>query len=182
MIGTNDMPRILHYFPLYAVLLLSACVSMPSGPSVMVLPGSDKNFEQFQADDGACRQFAHYQLGGATADQAGIDSGVRSAALGTVLGAAAGAAINGSRGAGAGAGVGLLFGGLSGAGAAGSSGNNVQRRYDHAYQQCMYAKGHRIPVSGRFGTEMRHEMRNEIQPPSSGYAIPPPNTPPPPRY
>ncbi|RJG00984.1 glycine zipper family protein [Noviherbaspirillum sedimenti] len=172
------MPRILRYSPLFALLLLSACVSTPTGPSVMVLPGSDKNFEQFQVDDGSCRQFAHYQLGGSTADQAGIDSGVRSAALGTVLGAAAGAAMNGSRGASAGAGVGLLFGGLSGAGAANSSGNNVQRRYDHAYQQCMYAKGHRIPVSGRFGSE----MHNELQAPASSYAVPPPNTPPPSRY
>lgn len=27
---------------------------------------------------------------------------------------------------------------------------SVQRRYDHAFTQCMYAKGHRVPVSGRY--------------------------------
>ncbi|MDP3843263.1 MAG: glycine zipper family protein [Oxalobacteraceae bacterium] len=172
------MPKTLRFSPLFALLLLTACVSMPSGPGVLVLPGSGKSFDQFRVDDVSCRQYAHYQLGGATADQAAIDSGVRSAALGTVLGAAAGAAMDGRSGAGVGAGAGLLFGGLSGAGAASSSGYGVQRRYDFAYQQCMYAKGHRVPVSGRF--------THEVRPPSSGYAIPPPNTPPPagmtPRY
>lgn len=172
------MPKTLRLSPLFALLLLTACVSMPSGPSVLVLPGSGKSFDQFRADDVSCRQYAHYQLGGATADQAAVDSGVRSAALGTVLGAVAGAAMDGRSGAGVGAGAGLLFGGLSGAGAASSSGYGVQRRYDFAYQQCMYAKGHRVPVSGRF--------THEVRPPASGYAIPPPNTPPPagvtPRY
>ena len=171
------MPKTLQLSPLFAVLLLSACVSMPSGPSMMVLPGTGKSFDQFQADDASCRQYAQYQLGGATPDQVAVDSGVRSAALGTVLGAAAGAAINGRSGAGVGAGTGLLFGGLSGASAGNASAYGAQRRYDFSYQQCMYAKGHRVPVSGRFS--------NEVRPPASGYAVPPPNTPPPgmtPRY
>lgn len=172
------MPKILRFSPLFALLLLSACVSMPSGPSMLVLPGAGKSFDQFRADDVSCRQYAQYQLGGATAEQAAVDSGVRSAALGTVLGAAAGAAIDGRSGASVGAGTGLLFGGLSGAGAANISGYDLQRRYDFSYQQCMYAKGHRVPVSGRF--------TNEARPAASGYAVPPPNTPPPaglmPRY
>lgn len=176
------MSNTLRYSPLFVLLILSACVSMPSGPGVMVLPGSGKSFDQFRADDGSCRQYAQYQLGGVTADQAAVDSGVRSAALGTVLGAVAGAAINGRSGAGVGAGTGLLFGGLSGAGAGSSSGYGVQQRYDFAYMQCMYAKGHRVPVSGRFS----NEMRGDVHPPARGYAVPPPNTPPPvgatPRY
>lgn len=167
------MVKTLRFSPLLVLLLLSACVSMPSGPGVLVLPGTGKNFDQFRADDGSCRQYAQYQLGGATPDQAAIDSGVRSAALGTVLGAVAGAAIDGRSGAGAGAGAGLLFGGLSGASAGNASAYELQRRYDFSYQQCMYAKGHRVPVSGRFS--------NEVRPPASGYAVPPPNTPPP-RY
>jgi hypothetical protein len=165
------MPNTLRFSALFALLLLGACVSMPSGPSVMVMPGTGKSFDQFRADEASCRQYAQYQLGGATADQAAVDSGVRSAALGTVLGAVAGAAINGRSGAGVGAGAGLLYGGLAGAGAANSSGYGAQRRYDFGYQQCMYAKGHRVPVSGRFSNEMRA--------PASGYAVPPPNTPPP---
>ena len=57
----------------------------------MVLPGTNKNFDQFRFDDGECRQYASYQVGGATAEDASVDSGVRSAAVGTVVGAAAGA-------------------------------------------------------------------------------------------
>jgi len=41
-----------------AAVLTSACASTPTGPSVMVLPGSSKTFEQFQADDARCRQAA----------------------------------------------------------------------------------------------------------------------------
>ncbi len=42
-------------------LLLAACATAPTGPSVMVLPGSEKPFEQFQADDTICRQWAARQ-------------------------------------------------------------------------------------------------------------------------
>jgi hypothetical protein len=146
------------------LLLLGGCASVPNGPSVLVLPGTGKSFDQFRGDDIVCRQFAQAQLGG-TANQASMESGVRSAAVGTVLGAAAGAAINGGRGAGVGAGTGLALGGLSGAGAGQASAGEAQRRYDFGYQQCMYAKGHRVPVSGRFLTESQ---------PSSAYSYPPP--------
>jgi len=37
----------------------------------------------------------------------------------------------------------------AGSGAADASWSEQQRRYDFAYVQCMYAKGHRIPVIGR---------------------------------
>jgi len=154
-----------------ALLGLGACATMPTGPAVMVLPGTGKNFDQFRFDDGACRQFAYDQVAGVTPSRAADDSGVRSAAAGTLLGAAAGAAIDGSSGAAVGAGVGLLFGGLAGAGAAERSAYGAQYRYDIAYQQCMYAKGHRIPVTARFTQA----------PPASSYTPPPPppNQPPP---
>jgi hypothetical protein len=32
---------------------LSACATIPTGPSVMILPGRGKTFEQFQTDDTA---------------------------------------------------------------------------------------------------------------------------------
>lgn len=153
----------------FAVLALSACASTPVGPSAMVLPGTGKSFDQFRADDLECRQFASGQVGGATPDSVALDSGVRSAALGTVLGGLAGAAVDGSHGAAVGAGVGLLAGGLAGTGAGAQSGYGLQRRYDYAFGQCMYAKGHKIPVTGRFS--------ERSLPP--GYAPPPP--PPPPR-
>jgi hypothetical protein len=47
---------------LAAVLFTAACASMPSGPSVLVLPGSGKSMEQFQGDDVRCRQAAVQQM------------------------------------------------------------------------------------------------------------------------
>jgi hypothetical protein len=35
---------------------------MPSGPIVLVLPGTDKDFNLFQNDDLLCKQFAHEQI------------------------------------------------------------------------------------------------------------------------
>src|SRR5262245_22949185 len=41
-----------------AVGLLGGCASVPTTPSVMVLPGRGKTFEEFQADDATCRRSA----------------------------------------------------------------------------------------------------------------------------
>ena len=68
-------------FPLLLVFLLSACASIPSGPSVMVLPGSGKTFDQFRGDDSYCKQYAGEQVGGATPNQAAISSGAGTAAI-----------------------------------------------------------------------------------------------------
>lgn len=149
------MRRVLMASFLVMCLLLAGCATMPTGPSVMSLPGTGKSFDQFRYDDFTCRQFAHEQSGGMTGQQAAQDSAVKSAVIGTVLGAAAGAAIgsaSGDMGAGAaiGAGSGLLVGSAAGSGYSSSSYYEAQRRYDHAYLQCMYAKGNRIPVYGRF--------------------------------
>lgn len=141
------------HFPLIVLLMLTGCTSMPSGPSVLVLPGTGKNFDQFRGDDMVCRQFAQEQLEGSTPNRVAAASGMSSAVVGTILGAAAGAAINGDRGASVGAGSGLALGGLIGTGTADSAAHSTQRRYDFGYQQCMYAKGHRVPVAGRFVTE-----------------------------
>lgn len=78
-----------------AVALLGAgCMTAPSGPTVLVLPGADKPFEQFQADVNVCRGWAAQQVKGAFMDAPAWE---------------------------------------------------VQRRYDNAYVQCMYAKGHQVP-------------------------------------
>ncbi|KAF7962378.1 hypothetical protein AWV80_22370 [Cupriavidus sp. UYMU48A] len=53
-----------------AALIVGACTTMPSGPSVMVLPGSNKTFDQFLGDDRNCRQFALGQVGGVTSPPA----------------------------------------------------------------------------------------------------------------
>ena len=162
--------------PCAALLALGGCTTMPSGPNVMALPGNGKNFEQFRNDDYQCRGYAQSQLGGTTPTSAMEDSGVRSAALGTVLGAVAGAAVNGGRGAAVGAGTGLAFGGLAGAGSGQASGYGVQRRYDYAYMQCMYAQGNRVPSAGGYASD------NRVSPAYSNpsYASPSYPSPPPP--
>ncbi len=156
---------------LIGALLLGACVSMPKGPSVMVLPGSGKSFDQFRYDDVECRNFAEFQVGGKSSEDIAAESAAKSAVVGTAIGAAAGAALGGRSGAAAGAGGGLLLGSAAGAGAGETSAYGLQRRYDYAYIQCMYAKGHKVPVSGRLTSSA---------PAAPSYAPPPPPPPPPP--
>lgn len=156
--------------------LLSACVTVPTGPSVLTLPGSGKSFDQFRADDYECKTYAYQQIGGTTPQQSGQASGMESAAVGTGLGAAAGAALGGASGAAIGAGTGLLLGGATGAGAARTSAYAMQDRYDISYIQCMYAKGHRVPVSGN----ITHDQPVSTNA-SPKISVPPANfTPPPP--
>lgn len=158
-----------------AMLLLAGCASLPTGPSVMALPGSGKTFEQFRSDDAECRQYALQQIGGASANQAAVNSSVTSAAAGTVVGALAGAAIGGGHeGAGVGAGTGLLVGSMAGTGAAQSSAYGTQRSYDNAYIQCMYAKGEQVPVPGAI-PRSRTRMPAGVSyppPPPPGYPAP----------
>ena len=149
----------------------------------MALPGSTKNFDQFRADDADCRNFASAQVGGSTPDQAATDSGVRSAVTGTALGAAAGAAISGGSGAAVGAGAGLLIGALAGSSYASGSAYDVQRRFDHAYVQCMYAKGHKVPAGRYVSSPAQSPSGVVTRPlPPAGYPPPPPigSRPPPP--
>ena len=155
-----------------ALLALSACVTVPNGPSIMSLPGTGKSFDQFRADDFECRQFAGVQAGGPGPNQAATDNAVSTAAAATAVGAAAGALIDGSSGAGVGAGIGLLMGSAIGSSTANASAYAAQRRYDMGYTQCMYAKGHKVPVSGRFAAA------NERPAPRRYYTPPPP----PPNY
>ena len=77
------MARMFRVLLLPALLMVGACTTMPTGPGVLVLPGTGKTFDQFRADDYSCRQYADVQLGGTTAAQAANDSGVKSAAIGT---------------------------------------------------------------------------------------------------
>lgn len=161
--------------PLLA-LTLTACTVMPTGPSVMVLPGSGKTFEQFRYDDVTCRQYAQMQIGGT--NDAINQSTVGSAVVGTTVGALAGAALGGDHeGAATGAGMGLLMGSGVGASNAQSAGYGSQRSYDSAYVQCMYARGHQIPVYGRMITSP-----GASGPTYGAPMAPPPPPPPPPGY
>jgi hypothetical protein len=171
---------------LVIALAVSGCATIPSGPSVMVLPGSSKNFEQFQMDDGLCRQWAAQQTG-TTNDQATAGSTVRGAAIGTLIGAAAGAALgaaagNPALGAAAGAGAGLLGGTAVGASRGDAYAGSLQRQYDQAYVQCMYAKGNQVPVArGSRAQQPTYSSPPPPPPPPPPAASPvPPDTPPPP--
>jgi hypothetical protein len=157
--------------PVAAFAALAGCVTVPSGPSVMVLPGDGRSFDQFRFDDQDCRNYATSQTGGA--EQAATDSAVRSAVVGTAIGALAGAALGGnSRSTAVGAGAGLIVGSAAGSGAAAGSAYGVQRRYDYAFQQCMYSKGHRI--AGRGGYPYARQPAYGYAPPPAppGYATP----------
>ena|SRR5579871_3473915 len=169
-----NIPAWLKYTGAAAAVLLAGCASVPDGPSVLVLPGTGKSFDQFRADDVDCRQFASYQVGGKTANQSAVESGVASAAIGTAIGAAAGALIGGHQGAGVGAGAGLIGGTLVGTGTGSASSYTLQRRYDYSYQQCMYAKGNRVPVSGRFSNSAPAPAAYPPPPPPPASAYPPP--------
>ena len=71
-----------------------------------------------------------------------------------------------------GAAVGMVAGTASGTSNAAYAGAEAQRRYDIAYQQCMYAKGNQLPGSG-------YGYRQPAAPAAAGpYHYPPP---PPPR-
>ncbi len=160
-------------------LLTAACATVPSGPSVMVLPGNGKSFDQFQADDAVCRQWSLHQTGTTPGNQA-TEKTVTGAAVGTLIGAAAGAALgaaagNPGLGAAAGAGGGLLFGTAAGANNAQAASGTVQSRYDVAYMQCMYTKGNQIPVSR--SSVPAYSMP---PPPAPRAAQTPPGVPPPP--
>jgi hypothetical protein len=43
-------------------LMLAGCAGIPTGPSVLVLPGDDKSTEQFRTEDARCRQGAASEL------------------------------------------------------------------------------------------------------------------------
>jgi hypothetical protein len=175
-----------------SALLLSACATMPNGPSVMVLPGQGKGFDQFQMDDATCRRWATDQTGGAAGSDYATRNTISGAAIGTLLGAAAGAAIgaaSGNAGAGAavGAGVGVLGGTAVGASASTPAYVSLQSRYDAAYLQCMYSKGHQVPVRrgsqpSSYASQPAVAPPPPPPPPAATPAIPPPpaGTPPPP--
>jgi len=175
-----------------ALVGLAGCATVPTGPSVMVLPSAGKPFEVFQAEDASCRQWASQQVGTAPSEAANRNTAV-GAAVGTAVGAGLGAAVGAIGGhAGTGAAIGAAGGLLGGAAVGSDQGNAVareaQRRYDNAYQQCMYAKGNQIP-----GVAPQRSTRQAVPPPppppappqaapapapSSADSIPPPPPPP----
>lgn len=172
--------------PAVAALLVGGCATIPTGPSVMVLPAPGKSLEQFQGEDLVCRQWAAQSVGsGATPE---VQNAATSAAVGTAVGAAAGAVIgsvSGRVGSGAavGAATGLAGGTLLGLSSLQAHWWEVQRRYDIAYQQCMYTQGNQVPgvVQGQSSPRRTYPPppppnypSSPVPPPAPGYPAPPP--------
>ena len=113
-----------HAASILAIALASACASpvpLPTGPSILVLPGTGKSFDEFRADDNECRGFALSEVqksGPQTSDEPYFAA------------------------------------------------TRVQRQYDHAFTQCMFARGHKVPVSGAYS--------DPSQPGKSAASTPPP--------
>jgi len=118
---------------------LAACVPNKMGPTVNVMPGVGKSFEQFQADKNACQAYADGEVAGARkqANQQAVGTALVGAALGAGLGAAGGNA-----------GAGAAAGAAAGTGVAAANAQDatltIQQQYDNAYSQCMYAKGEQV--------------------------------------
>lgn len=165
--------------------LVYGCTTLPVGPSVMVLPGRNKSFDDFRYADADCRNYALGQMGSTTADNS-QSAAVKSAAVGAMVGAVAGALSGGNaRDAGGMAGIGLLGGALSGVDSSRYSQQGSQKVYDNTYIQCMYAKGHRVPVMGQLIENTGAPQANYGSPRLSGYNSanrppPPEGAPPPP--
>jgi len=160
-------------------LSVAGCATIPPGPSVLVMPGNGKSFEGFQADDHVCRDWAQNQAGwkaNETVNQnlagGAIAGGALGAAAGALIGAASG---NVGDGAAIGAGAGLLAGSALALNPAYGGGWEVQRRYDNAYQQCMYSKGNQIPGVVR---QARRQYRTPPPPPPPPGYVPPTTLPP----
>jgi hypothetical protein len=71
---------------------VAGCATVPTGPSVHVMPGPGKTFEQFQADDAGWRQWAAQQIGRSPLETINQNTGV-GAAVGTATGKLLGADI-----------------------------------------------------------------------------------------
>ncbi len=142
--------------------MLVGCASVPNGPSVAVMPAPGKPFDLFAAEDRECRQYAEQSIG-KPVNEAATDSELKSIAVGTAIGVAAGVlGSDSSRGAGPGAAAGMVTGTMAGANEANYSARESQRRYDIAYEQCMYAKGNQLPQSSLY-----RPQTNYSQPPAS---------------
>ena len=106
------MSRLMLILTQIVLLVTLGCAIIPTGPSIMVLPGTGLSLEQFSKDNVTCQQFATFQVSG-TQNQADINNASANAATSSTL-------------------------------------YEAQLRYDMTYIQCMYVKGHQVPVFGQF--------------------------------
>ena len=162
---------------------LTGCATVPTGPTYTAMPGSRTSVDQFQYDDESCRQYAVQATGGTPGDAA-ASAAVGGAVVGTILGAAVGGLLGGSDGARVGAGLGLFGGTAVGAGNAQAASYTTQQRLDNSYYQCMYSRGHKVPLPASYARALRQASTRSapapyVSAPPRNAAIPPPNAPPP---
>jgi uncharacterized protein YcfJ len=124
-------------------LMLSGCATTPTSPMVSVMPAPNKPFDVFAQEQTDCEHYASDQVTGNA--QAANNRALGAAAIGAVLGLGVGAATGSGRAAAFGAASGGAIGAAVGANQSSYAGYSLQRRYDIAYSQCMYAKGNQVP-------------------------------------
>jgi hypothetical protein len=123
---------------------LTACVQTPMAPMIAVVPGPNKTFDAFGADQAACQQYAAAQT--APSVSAANSQAFGAGLFTTALGAAIGGAVGGGHAAGIGAASGAGLGALGAAGTSGYAQQGVQQQYDIVYGQCMAAHGNSVPA------------------------------------
>lgn len=126
-----------------AVIALNSCAPTVMAPTIPVMPGANKPFDQFAADQQSCQAYANSQTAPMAAQANNQAAG--GALLTTVLGAGLGAAFGGGRGAAIGAASGALVGTSVAARNSSLAGMSIQQQYDIFYAQCMYARGNQVP-------------------------------------
>lgn len=145
-------------------LCLAGCVQMPTAPSVAVMPAANKPFDVFIQDDQLCRGWAAHSIG-LPGHDAAAETMLRSTATGTAIGMLAGAIVGRDRQASAGAATGTVIGAMAGVQQGATTAWQAQRRYDVAYQQCMYSKGNQVPT-------YEYGSYRYLAPPSPAMSIP----------
>ena len=160
-----------------AVIALTACAPTVMAPTVPVMPGANKPFDQFAADQQTCQGYANAQT--APLSQQANNQALGSALLTTALGAGLGAAIGGGRGAAIGAASGAVVGGAVGAQGSSIAGMSVQQQFDMYYAQCMASHGDQVPG---FSPNAMPPYSGAGGPPPGGPMPPPGAYPPPPGY
>jgi len=126
-----------------AVIALTGCAPTVMAPTVPVMPGANKPFDQFAADQQNCRGYANSQTAPLAAQA--NNQALGTTLLTTALGAGLGAAVGGGRGAAIGAASGAVVGGSMAAQGSALAGMSIQQQYDVYYSQCMYARGNQVP-------------------------------------
>ena len=151
-----------------ALAVLAGCAMQPVGPTISVFPAPYKPFDVFLADQDECQDYAASRTAGAA--EAANNRAVGAAVVGTALGLAVGAATGDGRAATVGAVSGGAVGAAVGAGQSDNANFSLQRRYDIAFAQCMYAKGNQVPGFQRLAAP-------PPPPPPGGPGGPPPPRP-----